>query len=81
VQIQDIRQRGRLPILVGGTHYYVQTLLFPAPASRSGDESGITHDEEGENSLPPAEVNLAEKYPILQVSPNLIQLTIKPIQY
>ncbi|PHH84474.1 hypothetical protein CDD83_1891 [Cordyceps sp. RAO-2017] len=25
----DIRRRGRLPILVGGTHYYVDPLLFP----------------------------------------------------
>ncbi|EHK97096.1 P-loop containing nucleoside triphosphate hydrolase [Glarea lozoyensis ATCC 20868] len=26
--IQEIRSRGRLPILVGGTHYYTQSLLF-----------------------------------------------------
>ncbi|ROT38977.1 tRNA isopentenyltransferase [Sodiomyces alkalinus F11] len=26
--IQDIRARGRLPILVGGTHYYTNALLF-----------------------------------------------------
>ena len=26
--IQDMRLRGRLPILVGGTHYYIQSLLF-----------------------------------------------------
>ena len=26
--IREIRSRGRLPILVGGTHYYVQSLLF-----------------------------------------------------
>lgn len=26
--IEDIRSRGRLPILVGGTHYYTQSLLF-----------------------------------------------------
>ena len=26
--IQEIRLRGRLPILVGGTHYYTQSLLF-----------------------------------------------------
>lgn len=25
---QDIRSRGRLPILVGGTHYYMQAMLF-----------------------------------------------------
>jgi tRNA dimethylallyltransferase len=27
-QIEEIRSRGRLPILVGGTHYYTQSLLF-----------------------------------------------------
>ena len=27
-QISDIRSRGKLPILVGGTHYYTQSLLF-----------------------------------------------------
>jgi tRNA dimethylallyltransferase len=27
-KIAEIRQRGRLPILVGGTHYYTQSLLF-----------------------------------------------------
>ncbi|KAH0559790.1 hypothetical protein GP486_003693 [Trichoglossum hirsutum] len=26
--IKEIRSRGRVPILVGGTHYYVQSLLF-----------------------------------------------------
>ncbi|KAF8539088.1 IPP transferase-domain-containing protein [Trichophaea hybrida] len=36
--IQDIRQRGRLPIIVGGTHYYIQTLLFPPPASQNDDQ-------------------------------------------
>jgi len=28
VQIEDIHRRGRLPILVGGTHYYTHSLLF-----------------------------------------------------
>jgi tRNA dimethylallyltransferase len=27
-QIDEVRSRGRLPILVGGTHYYTQSLLF-----------------------------------------------------
>lgn len=26
--IKDVRARGKLPVLVGGTHYYVQSLLF-----------------------------------------------------
>ena len=28
IQIDEIRSRGKLPILVGGTHYYTQSLLF-----------------------------------------------------
>ena len=26
--IDDIHNRGKIPIVVGGTHYYLQTLLF-----------------------------------------------------
>jgi tRNA dimethylallyltransferase len=26
--IEEIKARGRIPILVGGTHYYTQALLF-----------------------------------------------------
>lgn len=52
-KIEDIRKRGRLPILVGGTHYYVQSLLLPhsVPAE--------------EDSPPPIDQDLARKYPIL----------------
>lgn len=28
IAIEEIRQRGKLPILVGGTHYYIQSLIF-----------------------------------------------------
>lgn len=45
--IQEIRSRGKLPILVGGSHYYTQALLFkdslvaqvPVVAQQSDDES------------------------------------------
>ncbi|KZF21283.1 tRNA isopentenyltransferase [Xylona heveae TC161] len=37
--IQDIRSRGRLPILVGGTHYYTQSLLFQDALTGQEDES------------------------------------------
>ena len=37
--IEDIRARNRLPILVGGTHYYTQSLLFKdAVLTEAGDE-------------------------------------------
>lgn len=40
--IRDIRSRGRLPILVGGTHYYTQSLLFRDALVDEGDTDDIT---------------------------------------
>ncbi|KAI5791474.1 IPP transferase-domain-containing protein [Pyronema domesticum] len=59
--IEDIRKRGKLPVLVGGTHYYVQSLLYPhtIPAEES------TQQQDDEHLLPPVPENLAEQYPIL----------------
>ena len=33
--IEDIQSRGRLPIVVGGTNYYIEGLLFEKGASES----------------------------------------------
>ncbi|KAJ4305881.1 tRNA dimethylallyltransferase, mitochondrial [Kalmusia sp. IMI 367209] len=43
-QIDEIRSRGKLPVLVGGTHYYTQSLLFKdalseEPMVKVGDDS------------------------------------------
>jgi len=46
-----------LPIVVGGTHYYVQSLLFP-------NSTGVER-EEVYPSLPGTGEDLAVKYPIL----------------
>lgn len=56
--IKEIRSRGRLPILVGGTHYYTQSLLF--------DNSLVSEDGEpdAENDMPREDIN--RKYPILE---------------
>ena len=35
--IQDVTSRGRLPILVGGTHYYTQSLLFDDALVEDGE--------------------------------------------
>ncbi|RPB00128.1 tRNA isopentenyltransferase [Choiromyces venosus 120613-1] len=56
-KIEEIRSRGKLPIVVGGTHYYVQSLMFPHLV-------GIENEEE--NPFPPEPGgDLAAKYPIL----------------
>lgn len=49
--IQDIRSRGRLPIIVGGTHYYTKALLFKDSLVESKDESpkrSLAHDNSSE---------------------------------
>ncbi|KFY83327.1 hypothetical protein V498_08148 [Pseudogymnoascus sp. VKM F-4517 (FW-2822)] len=58
--IEEIRSRGRLPILVGGTHYYTQSLLF--------DDRLV--DDTDENIQPPQDGNpeideSIQKHPIL----------------
>ena len=51
--IKEIRSRGRLPILVGGTHYYTQALLFRDAIL---DDTGPRHGKGA---------NLEHKWPIL----------------
>lgn len=57
--IKEIRSRGRLPILVGGTHYYTQSLLI--------EESLVAKqaDEEGQEELELSNQEISEKFPIL----------------
>ena len=64
MKITDIRQRGRIPIVVGGTHYYIQSLLVPY--SLPAQEDAAKRDNDTDIPLlPPADADLAEKYPIL----------------
>jgi tRNA dimethylallyltransferase len=58
--IREIRSRGKLPILVGGTHYYTQSLLFKdALISDTAQSEGKTGEE-----LSREEIN--RRYPILE---------------
>ena len=52
--IEEIRSRGKLPVVVGGTHYYLQALLFPK--SLVGDDVPTQHIDEEEEE---------RKWPIL----------------
>lgn len=56
--IQEIRSRGRLPIVVGGTHYYTQALLFR-------DSLVSDRDVEGPQDA-------AKTFPILDESTDII---------
>jgi len=65
--IEEIRSRGKLPILVGGTHYYTQSLLFRdrlAEAEEDGERGESKKDSEAQG---PTE-DLEDKYPILKES-------------
>ncbi|GAB1734764.1 hypothetical protein NU195Hw_g9363t1 [Hortaea werneckii] len=55
--IEEIRSRGKLPILVGGTHYYTQSLLFH---DRLAETEGET--EQAEN----ATQDNVQQFPLLE---------------
>lgn len=54
--VAEIRARGKLPIVVGGTHYYTQSLLFTGSLVDDGPEIVSTEEQE-------------KKWPILGASP------------
>jgi tRNA dimethylallyltransferase len=57
--IREIRSRGRLPIIVGGTHYYTQSLLF--------EDSLVSDkiDEEEDVQTKLSDQEISKKFPIL----------------
>lgn len=44
--IDEIRSRGRLPILVGGTHYYTQSLLFKDSLVEVNESDSLPREEQ-----------------------------------
>lgn len=42
--IEEVRSRGRLPIVVGGTHYYTQSLLFRDALVEKGDTDDLASE-------------------------------------
>ncbi|KAK3651572.1 tRNA dimethylallyltransferase, mitochondrial [Elasticomyces elasticus] len=63
--IGEIRARGRLPILVGGTHYYTQSLLFKEGLAETHAESG---DEGAEKEAQSPDI----AYPLLEQSTEVL---------
>lgn len=52
--IKEIHSRGKLPILVGGTHYYTQAVLFNDTLVGEGtDEEDHDGDEKEQKGIPP----------------------------
>lgn len=68
--IKEIRSRGKLPILVGGTHYYTQSLLF--------QDSLVGKDPEDEESHLSRE-EMESTYPILLESEEVILSKLREV--
>ncbi|PPJ58386.1 hypothetical protein CBER1_08074 [Cercospora berteroae] len=67
--IEEIRSRGRLPILVGGTHYYTQSLLFHDRLAEP--------DEDREQREFVADTS--DKWPILKESTDVLLAELKRV--
>ncbi|CAK1362265.1 tRNA dimethylallyltransferase, mitochondrial [Cercospora beticola] len=67
--IEEIRSRGRLPILVGGTHYYTQSLLFHDRLAEA--------DEDREQREFVADTS--DKWPILKESTDVLLEELKRV--
>lgn len=68
--IDDIRSRGKLPILVGGTHYYTQAVLFKDQLVGEGADGEKTFEDVPSTS---------EKWPILDSSPEVLMEKLKEV--
>ncbi|KAK1149937.1 tRNA dimethylallyltransferase, mitochondrial [Aspergillus melleus] len=65
--IRDIHSRGKIPILVGGTHYYTQAVLLK---DQLVAESSTDQDMDGD--APDQLAELAAKWPILDAHPDAV---------
>lgn len=70
--IREIRARGKLPILVGGTHYYTQSLLFQDRLAESDGEGEGQNEEEFVD-------NMADKWPILNEPSEVLLEELKKV--
>ncbi|RKF60826.1 tRNA dimethylallyltransferase [Erysiphe neolycopersici] len=68
--IRQIRDRGKVPIVVGGTHYYIHSLLF-------GDS--IIGENEGDDSNFQLDKEILDEFPILNGSPELILKKLREV--
>jgi tRNA dimethylallyltransferase len=68
--ISEIRDRGKLPIVVGGTSYYLDGLLF---------EGRVVDDQPSLEGAPSNREELAAKYPILTESPGAMLAKLREV--
>lgn len=75
--IDEIHNRGKLPILVGGTHYYTNSVLFHGALVRSEEEG--SNPEELEKDDTDATIDPAERWPILNAPPEVMLQKLKDV--
>ncbi|EAW08615.1 tRNA dimethylallyltransferase [Aspergillus clavatus NRRL 1] len=73
--IKDIHARGKLPILVGGTHYYTQTVLFK---DQLVEESLVLGDNEATHFSGEFEPT-STRWPILDAPPDVLFQKLKEV--
>lgn len=71
--IDDIRSRGKVPVLVGGTHYYTQAVLFKDSLVGEGAEDKDTLD------VPTESASSGEKWPILDEAPEIMMEKLREV--
>lgn len=73
--VDDIRSRGKLPILVGGTHYYTQAVLFKEQLVGEGSDGSDGMAMESSKELP----STSQKWPILDSPPEVMWEKLKEV--
>lgn len=70
--IKEIRSRGRLPIVVGGTHYYTKALLF---------KDSLVEAPDTEDSTPPQQPDesASTEFPILEDTTDVMWRKLKEV--
>ncbi|KAF7714106.1 tRNA dimethylallyltransferase [Penicillium ucsense] len=78
--IADIRSRGKLPILVGGTHYYTQAVLFKDQLVGEGcDLEAETTAKTAKETQKLDSTSTSEKWPILDSSPEVLMQKLREV--
>ncbi|KAK2794925.1 hypothetical protein FQN52_006804 [Onygenales sp. PD_12] len=81
--IKEIRSRGKLPVLVGGTHYYTHSVLFNEAILDSEGESGEGETQDGQgngkNDDGAPKLSSEEEFPILNASPEEILAKLREV--
>ncbi|OJJ38533.1 hypothetical protein ASPWEDRAFT_105982 [Aspergillus wentii DTO 134E9] len=73
--IKDIRSRGKLPVLVGGTHYYTQAVLFKEQLVGEGADTGESEDGFSSDEIE----STSTKWPILDAPTEVVLEKLKEV--